>query len=221
MKTWNSNSWVIQTKKLLQKYKLPTIPELAFSDTSKEEWKRIVKSAIYDLLEEQIKNEAMQKSTLSYLNPIFITGYTHTSIRYLEHPREISRANIKIRLLTQTYKLQVFAFKYKQVKEPKCPICLVQDEDLEHFILSCPLLEPARRTYIMRINEVIPHVYSRRQEVFSSPRFLLQLVLDPTHPELRKVIDMHDDIITELEPISRDMCYALHLLRTKMLSQTT
>ena len=184
MKGWNSHSWVVQAKRILQKYSLPTIPDLAFSDTSRTEWKKLTKQAVHSRTSEIITEEAKEKSTLRFLTPTFTYGTPHISITHTKNPREVSRSNIKLRLLTGTYKLQTMAHKYKQSPSPTCPLCTLSNEDTQHFILQCRVLNPVREKYICGIKEEIPRVYTYREHIISSPKLFTQLILDSSHEDV-------------------------------------
>jgi hypothetical protein len=131
-----SPSWVTQARTTLRKSSLPSLSDLAFSDSSKEEWKKVVKQAIYN------------KSSLSYLAPNFTHGTVHSCISSARTPREVTRANVKLRLLTGSYNLQKQSLKFKEKSDSSCPICNAVEENTQHFLLDCPPLEDVRVPYM-------------------------------------------------------------------------
>jgi hypothetical protein len=179
----------------------------------KKEWKHIVKQAIYNKFDKDLAIEASITSSLTYLAPKFTHGTVHRCISSVRTPGEVTRANVKLRLLTGSYKLQKHSFKFKEKSDSSCPICNAVEEDTQHFLLDCPPLEDVRGPYLRFIKELIPYVHPHRDYVIQTPRLLTQLILDSSHPMLTPWI-MAPDL---LEKTTRDMCYALHLRRSTLI----
>ena len=59
--------------------------------------------------------------------------------------QDVKRGHVKARLLTGTYMLQSTKFKFNSSEiDPKCPLCRLESEGLQHFILRCPALACVR-----------------------------------------------------------------------------
>jgi hypothetical protein len=70
----DSNSWFVQTARLLLQYGLPTLNQLCEWMPSKEKWKRQVKCAVYLYWTKQLHQECEERSTLLYFNVSGVCG---------------------------------------------------------------------------------------------------------------------------------------------------
>jgi hypothetical protein len=62
---------------------------------------------------------------------------------------DIQKAEIKLRLITDTYMLQYHHAKFSRNNiSPICKLCREEEEDREHFLLECKTLEENRKTQI-------------------------------------------------------------------------
>jgi hypothetical protein len=92
-------------------------------------------------------NEKKIKSTLEYLeiqqNPI---GTPHNILLSVKNRKyDIQKAEIKLRLITDTYMLQYHHAKFSRNKiSPICKLCGEEEEDRVHFLLECKTLEENR-----------------------------------------------------------------------------
>ena len=217
MKDSNSNSWVVYMEKMLEKYKLPTIMEMYEESPTKESWKKLVKEHVQQKWKEVLEEIAESKSTLKHmnLNPSF--SQQHHSIECITNLTQASRVNIKLRLMTGTYSLQtVRAYTYKQIPSPKCLLCDAEEETLHHFILQCPALHKERDHHLKRILESIPEDHEHKQRVTDDEQLLLQLIIDPTHPNIKEWLLLPKDKILEVENLTQAMTFALHHRRSTL-----
>ena len=99
MKDNKSASWVVQAERMLRKHNLPTIKELFMALPPKPVWKRIVKTAAHDYASNKLQEEAGTKSTLRYLAPYHIPRTAQYCLSNAYNPYQVTRANIKSRLL--------------------------------------------------------------------------------------------------------------------------
>ena len=129
MKHDTSASWVIQAKKILREYKLPTIADLYTNTPAKLPWKKTVKQAIYKQATEEINKEAQERSTLKFLNPSMSTNTLHDCVDHVENPQLVTRANIKSRLLVGVYPLATTRLRIKQTTDTTCELCDTTDEE--------------------------------------------------------------------------------------------
>ena len=109
---------------------------------SKERCRYIVKDAVRKVWGQQLRESAGDKSTLEGCYPSSLQiGSTHPVWDSVQSDRlDVMRAAVKWRILTGTYLLQSHKMKYNidSVKEATCPLCCLEDEDLEHMLLRCP-----------------------------------------------------------------------------------
>jgi hypothetical protein len=69
---------------------------------------------------------------------------------------DIQKAEIKLRLITDTYMLQYHHAKLSRNKiSPICKLCGEEDEDRVHFLLECKTLEENRKTQMVKLGEAL------------------------------------------------------------------
>ena len=201
-KTAKSNSLINTFRKKLFKYDLPTVYDLYTNTPSKDEWKKRVKSAVISKATDEIVNAAVQKSTLGFISKCFKHKEVHPVVAQVENHRQVTRANIKTRLLTKTYPIQETRQRVKKASHPTCPLCQYHTEDTAHFVLECPELEGVRRKYLI-IHTLQPN----------------QVLLCETILDSRLACTLNPDLDVERwERLTRDFLYALHLHRTSAIS---
>ena len=70
--------------------------------------------------------------------------------------QDVKRSHIKARLLTGIYMFKSTKCKFDSSEvDPKCPLCRLESEDLQHFILRCPALAEARDRYFPLIRKLV------------------------------------------------------------------
>ena len=218
MKHDTSASWVIQAKKILREYKLPTIADLYTNTPAKLPWKKTVKQAIYKQATEEINKEAQERSTLKFLNPSMSTNALHDCVDHVENPRQVTRANIKSRLLVGVYPLATTRLRIKQTTDTTCELCDTMDEEDEtHFLTSCERMADIRNRHMPQILQLIPD--DGRTEIADSKILLTQLILDAGRPEVTSILHIEPHSRPELESATRDYIYALHVRRAAILRQ--
>ena len=218
IKTGNSHSWIIKMIDLLQTYNLPTLATITKEHSKKEDWKATVKKAVHQKLVEELAKEAETKSTLKFLSTSLQINTAHPSLHNITNARDVTRAAIKLRILTGTYTLQTHLFKFKKSSTDLCPLCKKEPEDTAHFLITCPTLEPNRTIYHNAIQATIPSVYLHRPLLFNNRHLYTQLLLDPSHASLTSLIDLEHHTRSTIEEISRKMIYNLHIKRSTLLS---
>jgi DUF1009 family protein len=69
---------------------------------------------------------------------------------------DIQKAEIKLRLITDTYMLQYHHAKFSRNKiSPICKLCGEEDVDRVHFLLECKTLEENRKTQMVKLGEAL------------------------------------------------------------------
>ena len=201
-----SNSWVTQVRELLHLYKLPSAYDLMEAIPTKYRWKKMVKSNINAHWLKTLKEEADCKKTLCYINQNSCKiGQVHPIWQCGPDPIQTTMATTKARLLVQRYALAGTHCAGKNRKE-HCPLCQGPPETLLHFIIECPYLEDCRQPYLKKIKQTMPTT----EENPPSNEELLQTILDPSAiPN------------SNLEEITRRMCFSLHNKRCVTLGGTS
>ena len=156
-----------------------------------------------------------EKSTLNLLNNKFKYKEAQLTVSSVDNPRQVARANIKLRLLVGVYPLQVVRFKMKKATTEICQLCKSSSEDITHFLLACEPLSEVRRKYIHAFISILP---PECQEQSNDSTFLTHLLIDPTHPAVECVFLFEREILERMENISRDFLFAMHIERNHLLS---
>ena len=85
-------------------------------------------------------------------------------------------------------------------------MCNSDVEDTPHFPMKCPSLEQTRQPFIDKINTVDKELY---KSVYKYDIKFTQLLLDVTSPTLPMRFQT-DELIHEVESLTRGLCFALH-----------
>ena len=189
--------------------------DIALQNPTKEQWKNTVKKAVYQKMTEELEKEAKAKSTLAYLNPTMNVGRVHPATSNISSPREVTRSNIKLRILSGTYTLQTSLLKFKKAISDTCPLCKSAPEDIIHFLTSCPKLQQQRTKYLGAIEAIFPvdHLH-----IIANNELLCQLLIDPTHDKISSKMTLSANTRKELEIVTRNFLFAMHLKRSSLLA---
>ena len=175
-----------------------------------------MKSALHNKISCDIEEEAQEKSTLRYLAPYHTPRATHDSVAHINNSRQVTRANVKTRVLLGVYPLANTKRRTKQSTTATCRLCHTdQDEDEVHFLTQCSSLEKERSNYMHRISQLIPN--TDRSRVLQNNRLLTGIILDPDHPDVMQELQILPRSRAQLEEISRDFIYALHIKRSALV----
>ena len=207
MKTSTSASWFVYAARRLQRYHISIDDILDGSLQPKSAKNRIIQH-----WENELKLEAIEKSSLKHLNIAACS---------LHHPHELwtcsqyslsrqRRSITRIKLVTGTYILQMNRSAHNQYQvDPTCLLCGKAPEDLPHFLLHCDTLAAVRLTYQDHMETLVPGYrclseYSR-----------IQLILD--HRLLGFKLSRSTDSC--LHRLAEALCFNLHAHRTKHLNE--
>ena len=213
MKDKKSSSWVIMAQELLSKYELPSIADLASDPPPKLPWKKRVKEKITEVAIKEIEEEVATKQTLRFLTPYMTPKHPHECVSYIENHRQVTRANIKLRILLGVYPLATVRARMKQATSGTCTICKNnEDEDPIHFLTECNVYEDIRRSYLPRILNLVPKKI--QTSILADNTSLTQFMLDPDHPDIITTgLTLHADFRPNLEKVTRDYMFSLHIRR--------
>jgi hypothetical protein len=179
----NPLSFFCITSQLLHQYELPDINTLAKNQPKKISWKHTVREAVrkhwLKILPEDIEN----KSTLVNLQKDLLKfGSTHQVWDSLQSTvSDVKKGIIKARLLTGTCMLQAMRSKYSTGKESTiCKCCGIENEDITHFLLSCPALFQKRKLYYSQLKESVINMIAidKWNIQFSSKLDIVKLIID-------------------------------------------
>ena len=151
-------------------------------------WKRGINLNIADKWTNKLSEEVEGKSTMKLCNRdiLKIHGVHPVWSSLPAVTREVKKVQIKARLLTGTYLLQSDMQRFSKEKdEQKCEPCQIEQENMEHFLLRCPALNEKRKITLSKLKQTVADELNINQETFK-----------------------------EIEMISRNLCYDLHVQRT-------
>ncbi|MEW8546332.1 MAG: reverse transcriptase family protein [Candidatus Thiodiazotropha sp.] len=219
VKDFNSNSWFMSIQKILFQYELPSAHDLLENPPEKIVWKCQLKSHISEYWEKIIVAEARLKSSLRYLNfENYKVGSVHqlwSSAKYNQF--SVHKAFTQVKLSLGIYILQSNRARFNQFAVSKlCPLCLCEEESLEHFLLRCGELQVVREPYVHRIRLLLESTMDITARSWSGDD-LVRLILDPS--VLASWCEMVDDsqILDQMFMVTRSLCYAMHTKRTALL----
>ena len=225
IKKEDSNSWFITAKKTLQKYNLPN-PEYLLNSIRNEKdlkfWKNKAKTAINIYWQSKRENEYQNKTSLNLLklqpNSCKKPHLIWCSSR--DSPNATRKAIIKAQIASNTYMLQSIKNKHKQQNaHMHCQLCGDGDEDRKHFILHCPSLTNIRNPYIKNLNELLSsQIGNENTNRFTlNDEALLQLLVDCSENEFSFRKNKNLQIQRAVEGLARNLIYALHCERSKLI----
>ena len=221
MKDVKDKSWFMFVREILHMYDLPSIFQLLSNPPSKNEWKRVMNTAVNKAVEEGWQQDVKSKSSLKYVNVDSLkVGRTHhiwSTVRNSIY--DSRRAQLKSKLLTGTYILQGNRAVFNQFQvNPTCRLCKAEPETRQHFISECSFLNNERAAYSEKLlkNPVFQSAYIDRS-LIKDPEFLTQLTLDAS-----AVLDKEQfDRITWglLELLTREYIHRIHHKRLAELKR--
>ena len=120
-------------------------------------------------------------------------------------------------MMTGTYTIQATRAAFNQSSSSVCLLCKEGYEDITHFLLTCKALGTTREPLLQKIIYTIPLVYPDHPSSWSNAD-LTQLVLDATvSPPGHSTPELSRRMTKDFEHSTRQLCYALHIQRVKIL----
>ena len=225
----NEKGWFSQVFSTARKYDIEAVVRNAIlSPWPKEKWKAFIKETVTGQWSDQMKNRAMSKSSLKYMNPDITSLYTahHLWPRGGCPSRKRVAASYRAKLLSGSYILQASTARFNQNEvNPTCPLCKSAPEDLPHFVLACPALDKSRKKLLPRIQKIAKDLGMFLPE--DSAR-QCKYLLNSGNPEDccacsgRRIStkQKHRCRCYTLNEMINDLCLNLHNQRSQVLSQT-
>jgi hypothetical protein len=215
----NEDSWFQETERLLLHYGLPSTHNMLFDPPEKEHWKIVCKQAIEKTQYSKFHKEMEGKKLSRFLNAhICSYGKTHPIWATVDtNIRDVQRAGVKTKLIAGSYHLQAQRAKFNQFANDLCPMCKHEAEDLTHFILKCDRTEDIRSRYLCELEDLFTRKEAAEQWKYirGDADHLMQVIMDATR--LHWLIG--DQLPVLIEPVSRRLCYALHVKRSVFVTQ--
>ncbi|CAC5361725.1 unnamed protein product [Mytilus coruscus] len=145
---------------ILEMYGLPSITQLQKNTPKKEHWKNTIKIKVDKFWNEKTLADVENKSSLTFLNTSNLEPNKPHHVWNVKQLQrfELRKAIIKARVMTGTYILQADKYKFAHYNvEATCQLCCSGNEDVIHFLTTCPILSTTREKYFSEIREIITY----------------------------------------------------------------
>ena len=215
---------LVYVQSILDKYNLPSASELLLDTPSCNAWKASVSLAMMSFWENQYVSDAMDKSSLQYVSdssldprePAVVWSSSSDSLH------ETKKATIKVRFMTDTYKLQSHEAQYtlrnQHPMDPTCLLCGSGPETTLHCLMYCPQFLAIRDTYILKLKSVLLSCVIDPEPLCDAST-LLQITLDCKHNTLPVCVTHNMKLVLQIEEISRAFIYKIHIRRGILLAE--
>ena len=210
-------SFFVAAEHTLKMYSLPQSSQL--ENFSKLAWKKMTRQSINSFWTRCLVEEAQSKSSLINCDLSSMSvGVTHIVWESAANNlHDIRRSITKVRMMTGVYMLQSTRARFNQYSiEKTCPLCRLDSEDLTHMLLRCPALSDVRKVSLAQIRDLVgersgPSVWSSL-----SKSEMVAIMVD--NQSLRSVTpeSVDNEILLQLEALSRRYCYRLHSKRLQL-----
>jgi hypothetical protein len=135
---------------------------------------------------------------------------------------DLQKAEIKLRLITDTYMLQYHHAKFSRNNKlsPICKLCGEEEEDRVHFLLECKTLEENRKTQMVKLGEALEEARRRRgggTRTIGQNGLLMQIILDCTSYKINQLIPYSNQDLVQFERATQHYCFVLPQKRTEIL----
>ena len=154
------NSWFVRVKQVADIYGIDACENM-LNPVSKTLWKSLTNSKITQYHNDIMQSEASSRHTLRWI--IWSrkwqgrTGNPHPIRQACRgDPYRSAGAAVRLRMLVGRYPLNKDKFQYRTGKDPLCPLCSAEDEDITHMLIWCshsrhlsePKIELLRKIYV-------------------------------------------------------------------------
>ena len=182
-------------------YNLPPIRVLVDELPTKFAWKRGINLNIAEKWTNKLSEEVEGKSAMKLCNRgiLKINGVHPVWSSLPAVTRGVKKAQITTRLLTGTYLLQSDMQRFSKKKdEQKCELCQIEQENMK-----------LKQTLIQSTGQD-----KWTETIVGNKTLLLQTIIDVT--AVAYELNINQETFKEIEMISRNLCYDLHVQGTFM-----
>ena len=176
--------------------------------------------------EKKWRQEASTNSKMGYLNVelLGLSGKPHAALASITSTRDISKLRIQLKFLTGDYLTHHRLANDRKTNDPHCRICKAPCEDIKHVLTECRgTAETRHRIFPDLLNMVAmitPNNELLNPHTLTSTT-LTQFILDCGSMNLNNSyrLSYAHPGTREIFRISRDWCFSIHKMRTKLLKQ--
>jgi hypothetical protein len=204
-------------------YDLSSITELQANLPLKISWKKLVRKEVEKFWLKRLQNDATAKTTLKYLAIKHLEVGTSQPLWKMKLKTRIAvkKSIIKARIITGTLVLQKDRHRFNKFDISSiCPMCRLEDEDIIHFLLKCPLLAGSRQEPFRRLkNEVINNSEDGTWlRIFNNDERITTLIIDCRN--YSETFMESTSVMERLEELSIELCYSLYVRRLQCTQET-
>ena len=219
-----SRTWSTHLRFLSEKYGLEDPLDCLKKDPpSKSVYKETVRTKITAYYELELRQSAKTNSQMHYFNVnlLSLRGKPHHSLSNILTTQDVRKSRPHLKMLTGDY--LTYEVKSRQSGGPSnCRCCETAPiENILHLITECDAYKEIRANIMKQLYDLLKSTGFKFEKIFGNNEHLTQFILDPTSMNLPYRIDQNDLNLKELMKLSRDYCFAINSIRTKLLSQKT
>ena len=221
----NSRTWSAHVRHLSRRYGLEDpIICLRKDAPSKAAYKEHVKTKITAYFETNLRIAAAQNSLMTYLNVTTagLTGRHHPALSNLITTHDVKLSRPHLKFLSGNY--LTYSIKATQSGgSSHCRICLDPCETVRHIITSCSGMNAEREKLLQEYKSLCINTQNKIdfEQISEDEALLCQFILDPTSLNLPVRVSMRDPLLAIFFKMSRDYCYLMDKIRTKIFSEIT
>ncbi|VDI27647.1 Hypothetical predicted protein [Mytilus galloprovincialis] len=218
LKSFNSNSWFIDIKKICLLYNIENIEKYLDNPLTKSKWKSFIDNKVQSYWTNKILDDSKMYSTLQYMNCQYTIGKIHPLITTkTANNRDIVRIPSRTKIATGTYIFQSNRASFNKNKvNPTCKLCNKSPETLSHFLLTCESLEMVRKRLVDIIIDMGSELLAK--SYFAEEVDLIQLIANPFYYTVNKCNnEIVQNIAGQLERVCRQLINNLHMKRYDLL----
>ena len=132
----------------------------------------------------------------------------------------VKKSILKARIITGTLVLQKDRHRFNKFDiSSTFPMCKLEEEDIIHFLLKCPLLAGARQEPFRRLkNEVINNSEDGTWlRIFNNEERFITLIIDCRNYSETFM----DSVMDRIGELSIELCYSLYVRRLQCMQETS
>ena len=220
----NSRTWSTHLIFLTKKYGLEDpLESLRKDPPNKSIFKETVMTKITAFYEKELRESAKVNNRMKYFDVSLLSlrGQTHYALSNIETSHDAQKCRPHLKMLSGDY--LTYEIKSSQSGgSAHCRCCNTADkETISHILSECEAYSDTRSRILEQIEHLLNLSNLDFTEIFEDKEYLTQFILDPTSMNLPYRLNQNNSILTDLVKLTRDLCFAIHSSRTKILKEKT
>ena len=220
----SSRTWAIHLKFLSEKYGLEDPLNCLKKDPpSKSIYKETIRTKITAYYELELRESAKTNSRMQYFNVnlLSLRGKPHYSLSNILTTQDVLKCRPHLKMLSGDY----LTYEVKSKQSGGSCLCRCCEssltESILHLITQCDAYKEIRTKIMKQFHDILNRTGFNFKEILDNNERLTQFILDPTSMNLPYRIHQNYPYLKDLLKLSRDYCFAINAIRTKILNQKT